>query len=110
VVLPSYYREGVPRSLLEAASMGKPVITTDSVGCRDTVEDGVTGWLVRPRDVEDLATRLMAMIDMPSTAAQSMSRAARKRVMTEFDERHVIARYADQLRLAAPNAIESVRG
>ena len=66
VVLPSYYREGVPRSLLEAASMGKPVITTNSVGCRDTVEDGVTGWLVRPRDVGDLALKITAVIDAPA--------------------------------------------
>jgi glycosyltransferase involved in cell wall biosynthesis len=110
VVLPSYYREGVPRSLLEAASMGKPVITTDSVGCRDTVEDGVTGWLVRPRDAEDLAARMMAMIDMPPTAAQWMSKGARERAMTEFDERLVIARYAHQLRLAVPRAIQSFRG
>lgn len=55
VVLPSYYREGVPRCLLEAMSMEKPVLTTHSVGCRETVDEGLNGFLVAPRNVEALA-------------------------------------------------------
>ena len=54
IVLPSYYREGVPRVLLEAAAMGIPVITTDMPGCREAVEDGATGLLCEPRSVNSL--------------------------------------------------------
>ena len=93
VVLPSYYREGVPRSLLEAASMGKPVITTNSVGCRDTVEDGVTGWLVRPRDVGDLALKITAVIDAPAGYRSALQLNARLFIQQSFDERIVISAY-----------------
>jgi len=55
VVLPSYYREGVPRVILEAMSMGKPVVTTDMPGCRDAVEDGKNGLLVPPKNSQALA-------------------------------------------------------
>jgi glycosyltransferase involved in cell wall biosynthesis len=57
VVLPSYYREGTPRSLLEAAAMARPLVTTDAIGCRDVVDDGVNGYLCRQRDAADRATR-----------------------------------------------------
>jgi glycosyltransferase involved in cell wall biosynthesis len=97
VVLPSYYREGVPRSLLEAASMGKPVITTDSVGCRDTVEDGVTGWLVKPRDAEDLAGAMNTLCSMSPNIICEISLSARERTLRAFDERLVLAAYGQVL-------------
>jgi glycosyltransferase involved in cell wall biosynthesis len=93
VVLPSYYREGVPRSLLEAASMGKPVITTDSVGCRDTVADGVTGRLVRPRDVDDLAGAMLSMVEQSQDSRREMGEASRERALRLFDERIVLSAY-----------------
>ena len=93
VVLPSYYREGVPRSLLEAASMGRPVITTDSVGCRDTVVDGVTGLLVPPRDAQALAAAMLRLVGAEPLVRARMGEAARERVLREFDERRVIAAY-----------------
>jgi len=97
VVLPSYYREGVPRSLLEAASMGKPVITTDSVGCRDTVEDGVTGWLVKPRDAEDLALKIIALVDAPAEYLAALQLNARLFIQQSFDERIVISAYLNAM-------------
>jgi glycosyltransferase involved in cell wall biosynthesis len=97
VVLPSYYREGVPRSLLEAASMGKPVITTDSVGCRDTVEDGVTGWLVRPRDADHLADMFGLMLARSDVDAARMSLQARQRALRHFDEQFVLDAYNDAI-------------
>jgi glycosyltransferase involved in cell wall biosynthesis len=103
-VLPSYYREGVPRSLLEAAAMGRPVITTDSVGCRDAVEDGVTGFLCRPRDVADLTRNIERFIDMPPTARVAMGRQARARMEREFDERLVIHQYLKVVDGVAPAA------
>lgn len=60
-VLPSYYREGTPRSALEALAMGRPIITTDWVGCRETVRHGVNGLLVPPRDVEALLGAMTAL-------------------------------------------------
>ena len=63
VTLPSYYREGVPRSLLEGMAMGKPVVTTDSPGCRETVEEGINGFLVPPKNPEALAASLKILVD-----------------------------------------------
>ena len=73
VVLPSYYREGTPRSLLEAGAVGRPIITTDMPGCRDVVVDGETGFLVAPRDACQIATACETLIKMGPDA-----RAARK--------------------------------
>jgi glycosyltransferase involved in cell wall biosynthesis len=95
VVLPSYYREGVPRTLLEAASMGRPIVTTDSVGCRETVEDGVTGLLCRPQDPADLAAKIARLMDMPADERERMGLAGRERVRCKFDERIVVQRYVD---------------
>jgi glycosyltransferase involved in cell wall biosynthesis len=64
-VLPSYYREGVPRGTQEAMAFGRPVITTDSPGCRETVLDGVNGYLVPPRDPVALAAAMQRFLDLP---------------------------------------------
>lgn len=94
VVLPSY-REGCPRVLLEAAAMAKPIITTDAPGCRDTVDDGVSGFLCRLRDADDLATKMLRTIEMDRDDLQAMGQRGREKVMREFDERIVIDRYLD---------------
>jgi len=65
-VLPSYYPEGVPRSILEAMATGRPIITTDMPGCRETVVEGVNGFLVPPRDPKALAAAMQRFIDEPS--------------------------------------------
>lgn len=95
VVLPSFYKEGVPRTLLEAAAMAKPLITTDAPGCRDTVDDGVTGFLCRLRDADDLADKMLRMIEMDRAERQVMGQRGREKMMREFDERIVIDRYLD---------------
>lgn len=64
-VLPSYYREGVPRSTQEAMAVGRPVITTDMPGCRETVIDGVNGFLVPKWDPEALADKMIYFIEHP---------------------------------------------
>ena len=64
VVLPSFYREGVPRILLEAASMAKPIITTDNIGCRNVVDDGINGYLCEPKNVWDLVNKMEMMINI----------------------------------------------
>lgn len=103
VVLPSY-REGVPRTLLEAAAMAKPIVTTDAVGCREVVDDGVNGLLCKPRDADDLAAKLLAIHDLGPQARATMGRAGRDKVMREFDERIVIDRYLGAIRRATSTA------
>jgi glycosyltransferase involved in cell wall biosynthesis len=98
VVLPSFYREGVPRTLLEAAAMAKPIITTDAPGCRDTVDDGVTGFLCRVRDAGDLADKMLRMLDMDPVELEEMGQRGRAKMVREFDERLVINRYLDVVR------------
>lgn len=77
-VLPSYYREGTPRSILEAMAVGRPVITTDSPGCRETVSNGVNGFLVRPRDSDDLARAMLRFLESPSLVSQMAEESYRK--------------------------------
>ncbi|MGH6729437.1 MAG: glycosyltransferase, partial [Sphingomicrobium sp.] len=97
VVLPSFYREGVPHILLEAAAMARPVITTDSPGCRLAVDDGVSGLLCTPRSVESLAEAMERLASFASAARAAMGRAGRAKVEREFDERLVHAAYVDAL-------------
>lgn len=97
VVLPSYYREGVPRSLLEAASMGKPIITTDSVGCREVVDDGRTGYLCKPRDSYELAKSMIKILTLSSEKRHQMGLRAREKMRYEFNEEYVINKYLDAI-------------
>ena len=93
VVLPSYYREGTPRSLLEASAMGRPVITTDAPGCRDVVDDGLTGYLCAPRDVTSLAKAMERFAMLPRESRTTMAAAARRKMELGFDEQIVIDTY-----------------
>lgn len=93
MVLPSYYREGVPRVLLEAAAMGLPIITCDTVGCRDALDDGVSGWLCEPRNPVQLAQCMSNFIVMSPTARRAMGMAGRAKMEKEFDESIVIGQY-----------------
>jgi len=92
VVLPSY-REGTPRSLLEAAAMEKPIITTNTVGCKEVVEDGINGYLCRVRDANDLAKKLEKMLLLPPQARQIMGKKGREKMQRSFDERIVFDHY-----------------
>lgn len=93
MVLPSYYREGVPKSLLEAGAMGKPIVTTDSVGCRETVDDGINGYLCEPRSSENLTEKLEIIINMTHEQRLEMGRKSREKMEIEFDEKLVINKY-----------------
>lgn len=94
VVLPSY-REGVPRTLLEAAAMCRPIIATDAPGCRDTLIDGETGFLCRPADGQDLADKCLQFIALPDSTRQAMGGRGRQLMERRFDERLVIERYLE---------------
>ncbi len=92
VVLPSY-REGLPRTLLEAASMEKPLVTTDTPGCRHVVTDGHNGLLCRARDAADLADALHRLQQMTPTERQQMGQRGRTLVTQRFSEQYVINQY-----------------
>ncbi len=83
-VLPSYYREGVPRSIQEAMAMGRAVITTDTPGCRDTVIDGQSGLLIPPRDTDALVEAMLHFVRDPEQIAQ-MGRRSRELAEARFD-------------------------
>lgn len=96
VVLPSY-REGIPRSLQEASSMEKPIITTDTIGCRNVVENGVTGYLCKLKDHCDLAKKMEKMLKLSMKERQKMGQAGRKKMIREFDEKIVIQKYLNTI-------------
>ncbi len=95
IVLPSYYREGIPRALLEASAMGRPIITTDAAGCREVVDDGVNGFLCRSQDAHDLAKKMEQMLALSPEERSEMGRRGREKIEREFDERLVIDRYLE---------------
>ncbi|EPZ2438390.1 glycosyltransferase family 4 protein [Providencia rettgeri] len=93
MVLPSFYREGVPKSLLESGAMGKPIVTTDNVGCRETVEHGVNGFLCQPRSTESLVASLEKIISMTHGQRLEMGQESRKKMAREFNEQIIINQY-----------------
>jgi len=96
VVLPSY-REGMPRSLLEAAAMGRPLIAADVPGCRHIVEDGLNGYLCTVRDAASLASAMLRLARLRPGERLAMGQAARRKVQDEFSEELVIQAYLDVL-------------
>jgi glycosyltransferase involved in cell wall biosynthesis len=99
VVLPSY-REGTPRTLLEAAAMARPIVTTNAVGCRNVVEHGINGYLCKLRDVKDLAHYIKKIVDMTPNERLAMGLKGRQKMEREFDERIVITKYLHAIQLA----------
>lgn len=97
VVLPSY-REGTPRTLLEAAAMARPIVTTDSVGCREVVDDGINGCLCKPKDAADLAEKMAWIVLLSPAEREAMGLRGRKKAEREFDERIVINKYLEAIR------------
>jgi glycosyltransferase involved in cell wall biosynthesis len=85
IVLPSY-REGMPRIILEAMAMGKPVITTNTAGCRETVVHGVNGYLVQIKNKQALTEALQNFVGLSPEAKSKMGAEGRKLVDTEFSD------------------------
>lgn len=94
---PSFYPEGMSNVCLESAASGRPVITTDRAGCRDTIEDGKTGLLVKERDAQDLIRAVRRFLEMPYEERRRMGIEARRKMEREFDRRIVVERYLDEL-------------
>ena len=91
-VLPSY-REGTASSLIEAMAVGRPVITTDAIGCRDVVEDRRNGFLVPLKDGKALAAAMAAYMDLSAEEKENMGKYSREKALRDFDRRIVIETY-----------------
>jgi glycosyltransferase involved in cell wall biosynthesis len=97
VVLPSFYREGLPRSLLEGMAMAKPIITTDFPGCREVVEDGKNGFLVCPKDHDALARAMVQLIELSFKEREKLGSFGREKAVKEFDENNIINSYLEAI-------------
>ncbi|MBR9921983.1 MAG: glycosyltransferase family 4 protein [Bacteroidetes bacterium] len=97
MVLPSY-REGLPRAILEAMAMQKPIISTDVAGCRETVEEGVNGLLVPPKDPDALAEAMLQMYQMEEEEVEEMGFQSRELCRRKFDVRIINMRYLELVR------------
>ena len=94
MAFPSYYREGVPKSLIDACAVGRPIVTTNSIGCKDVVDDGVDGFLVPVRDSEALAEKLRILIEDKDLRIR-MGKAAREKAEQEFALEKVIKKHLE---------------
>ena len=92
IVLPSY-REGLPRSLLEAAAMAKPIITTNVPGCKEVVVDGINGFICEAKNTDDLASKMLDMFFLSEEQRNHMGQNGRLKIVREFDEKLVIQKY-----------------
>jgi glycosyltransferase involved in cell wall biosynthesis len=99
VVLPSY-REGVSMILMEAAAMQKPIIATNVPGCRDLVNNNVSGYLCRVQDYHDLMVKMEKMIHLSEKERHRMGKEARKFMVEEFNEKLVIKKYLHEVKAA----------
>lgn len=93
VVMPSKYLEGLNRTLMEACSMGRPMITTDIAGCREMVVDGINGFLVPPADEKALANAMIRMIELDADSKKAMAEDSHSLAREQFDVKHVIEVY-----------------
>lgn len=96
-VHPTYYPEGMSNVLLEACASGRPIITTDRAGCREIIEEGVNGFVVKQKDSNDLIDKLEKFINLPHEQKKAMGLAARAKVEKEFDRKIVVRKYVDEL-------------
>ena len=94
---PTYYPEGMSNVLLESAASGRPVITTDKPGCREIVDEGVTGFIVKSQDIETLKIAVEKFINMPYEEKVNMGLAGRRKVEKEFDRNIVIDAYIKEI-------------
>ena len=92
VAFPSYYMEGLPKSLIEANAIGRPIITSNSVGCKDTGIDGYNGFLIAPKDIDALTEKLAILLS-DASLRQEMGQNARKYAEEYFSIENVIEKH-----------------
>ena len=96
-VHPTYYPEGLSNVLLESAASGRPIITTDRSGCREVVEDGVNGYVVKQQDSQDLIDKIEKFLSLSVDERKAMGLAGRAKVEREFDRQIVIRKYKEEV-------------
>lgn len=94
VAFPSFYKEGLPKALIEATAVGRPIITTNSIGCKETVLDGYNGYLIPIRDSNTLAAKLKILFE-DDKLRQKMGRNSRKLAEKDFSIENVIRKHLD---------------
>lgn len=97
IIHPSYYPEGMSNVLLEAAAHGRPIICTDRSGCRETVEDAITGYITHVKNVDEVIEAVEKIINMPNKDRKKMGLNGRKKIEKEFDRRIVVAKYLEAI-------------
>lgn len=103
IVLPSFHPEGVSNVLLEAAASARPIITTDRPGCRDAVDDGISGFLIKERSSEDLIEKIKKFLSLTVEQRVQMGMAGRQKMEKEFDRQIVVDAYLEEIRSIAAN-------
>ncbi len=99
VVLPSY-REGTPKSLLEALALAKPIITTNVPGCKETVQQGLNGFLCTAKDEQSLAQALKKMLTLSTSELRDMSEVSRQIAVKKYDQNIVINKYINAIKVS----------
>ena len=97
IVHPSYYPEGMSNVLLEAAAHGRPIICTDRSGCRETVEDGITGFVVPIKNIDKVIETVERIINMPNEERKQMGINGRRKIEKEFDRKIVFNKYIKEI-------------
>lgn len=97
IVLPTYHPEGISNVLLEAAACARPIITTNRPGCREVVDDGVNGYLIRERDSQDLIEKMRRFMALSREKRRQMGLSGRAKAEREFDRQIVIRQYMEEL-------------
>ena len=98
VIHPTYYPEGMSNVLLECCASGRPIITTDRSGCREIVDDGINGYMVRVKNQEDLDNAVEKFLVLSNEQRKAMGIAGRKKVEEQFDRQIVVNKYMEEIR------------
>ncbi|MDO4197486.1 MAG: glycosyltransferase family 4 protein [Erysipelotrichaceae bacterium] len=97
LIHPTYYPEGMSNVLLEASACGRPVITTDRPGCREIVDDGINGFVVKQKDLDSLIEKIEKFIGLTREERKQMGLNGRKKVEKDFDRKIVIDKYLEEI-------------
>ena len=95
---PTYYPEGMSNVLLESCACGRPIITTDRSGCKEIVEDGINGYMVKQRDTQDLINAVEKFLSLTNDERKKMGQMGREKVVNEFDRNIIIEEYMKELK------------
>lgn len=95
LVLPTYYPEGLSNVLLESCASGRAIITTDRPGCKEVIDDGVNGYVVRAKDNEDVLQKMEMFLTLPYNKKVEMGLAGREKVVTTFNRQIIVDKYLE---------------